>query len=55
MEAARKAILDTVHDSCSADLNEALTIQTKHSANFMVSKFCKRGKIGAEFNKVMNV
>ncbi|MDH3268754.1 MAG: enoyl-CoA hydratase/isomerase family protein, partial [Ignavibacteria bacterium] len=55
MEAARKAILDTIIDSCSADLNEALTIQAKHSANFMVSNFCKQGKIGAEFNKVMNV
>ena len=55
MEAARKAIMDTVVDSCGADLNEALTIQTKHSANFMVSNFCKKGKIGAEYNRVMNV
>ena len=55
MEAARKAILDTMHDSCNADLNEALTIQAKHSANFMISKFCKQGRIGAEFNKAMNV
>jgi hypothetical protein len=55
MEAARKAIMDTVIDSCSADLNEALTIQAKHSANFMISKFCKQGKIGAEYNRVMNV
>jgi len=55
MEAARKAILDIVRESCSVDLNEALTIQAKHSANFMISKFCKQGKIGIEFKKVMNV
>jgi enoyl-CoA hydratase len=55
METARKAILDTVRDSGSVDLNEALTIQAKHSANFMISKFCKQGKIGAEYNRVMNV
>jgi len=55
MEAARKAILDTILDSCSADLNEALTIQAKHSANFMVSNSCKQGKIGAEYNRIMNV
>ena len=55
MEASRKAILDTILDSCSADLNEALTIQAKHSANFMVSNSCKQGKIGAEYNRVMNV
>jgi enoyl-CoA hydratase/carnithine racemase len=55
MESARKAIMQTIFDSCSADLDEALTIQAKHSANFMISKSCKNGKIGAEFNKVMNV
>jgi len=55
MEAARKAILDTILDSCSVNLNEALTIQAKHSASFMVSKFCKQGKIGAEYNRIMNV
>ena len=55
MEAARKAIIDTINNSCAADLKESINIQAKHSANFMISKFCKQGKIGAEFNKVMNV
>lgn len=55
MEAARKAIIDTVRDSCAANLKDALTIQAKHSANFMISNSCKQGKIGAEFNKIISV
>jgi enoyl-CoA hydratase/carnithine racemase len=54
MEAARKAIMDTIHDSCSADLNEALIIQAQHSANFMISNSCKQGKIGTDYKKVLN-
>jgi hypothetical protein len=54
MQAVRKAIIDTIRDSCAVDLKEAIKIQAKHSANFMVSNSCKQGKIGAEFNKVMN-
>ncbi len=55
MEAARKAIMETIIDSCSKDLDEALNIQAKHSADFMISDYCRRGKIGEEFKKVMNV
>ena len=55
MEAARKAIIETIRDSCAADLKEALTIQSKHSADFMISDFCKQGRIGSEYNRVMNV
>jgi enoyl-CoA hydratase/carnithine racemase len=55
MESARKAIINTIRDSCTSDLKEALTIQAKHSANFMKSDFCKQGRIGAEYNRVMNV
>jgi len=55
MEAARKAIIDTIRDSCTVDLKEALTIQAKHSADFMTSDYCKQGRIGSEYNRVMNV
>jgi enoyl-CoA hydratase/carnithine racemase len=55
MEAARKAIVDTIQDSCTVDLRQALTIQARHSANFMVSDSCKQGRIGVEFKRVMNL
>ena len=55
MEAARKAIIETIRDSCGTDLKEALTVQAKHSAEFMVSDACKYGRIGAEFKRLMDV
>jgi enoyl-CoA hydratase/carnithine racemase len=55
MEAARKAIIETIKNSCNVDLKEAITIQTKHSAEFMSSDVCKNGKIGAEFKRLMDV
>jgi enoyl-CoA hydratase/carnithine racemase len=55
MEAARKAIIDTIHDSCDTDLKEALKIQAKHSAEFMISDHCRKGLIGTEFKRVMDV
>ncbi|MCW8811613.1 MAG: hypothetical protein OQK64_11710, partial [Ignavibacteriaceae bacterium] len=55
MEAARKAIIDTINNSCAADLKESINIQAKHSADFMISKFCKQGRIGTEYKRVMNV
>ncbi|UCG88967.1 MAG: hypothetical protein JSW71_10705 [Gemmatimonadota bacterium] len=50
---ARKAIMDTVQQSCSAALTDALAVQTRHSAEFMISKACRNGQIGAEFQKTM--
>ena len=55
MEAARKAIIENIRDSCGVDLKEALTIQAKHSADFMISAACKNGIIGAECKRVMDV
>ena len=55
IEAARQAIYKNIQDSCNATLAEALDIQAKHSAAFMVSSFCKKGVIGAEFTKTMKV
>lgn len=55
MEAARKAIMNTIRKSCGAKLSEALTVQAKHSAGFMITPDCQHGAIGAEFSKVMAV
>jgi enoyl-CoA hydratase/carnithine racemase/3-hydroxyacyl-CoA dehydrogenase len=55
IEAARKAIMDCVQESCRASLPEALSVQSKHSAAFMSSRFCREGFIGAECARIMNV
>ncbi len=54
-EAARKAILDCIRESCGSSLSEALAMQAKHSAAFMSSRWCQKGIIGSTANKVMNV
>jgi len=54
-EAARKAIMDCIQDSCGAVLSDALSVQAKHSADFMGSDPCRKGVIGADCAKVMNV
>ena len=50
-ENGRKAIAATIVASCKATLLEALDIQARHSANFMVTTDCIKGKIGAEAKK----
>jgi hypothetical protein len=53
--AARLAILDSIQKSCGSPLSEALSIQARHSAEFMKTSACKQGRIGAEFTKAMSV
>jgi hypothetical protein len=48
-EAARSAIMDSIQSSCRVTLNEALSVQTKLSAEFMTTSYCKRGRVGAEY------
>lgn len=55
MEAARKAIIDTIKNSCSANLKDALEVQAKHSAEFMISDACRKGSVGTECKRVMDV
>jgi len=55
VEAARKAIIDCILQSCGSSLSEALAVQAKHSASFMTSRFCREGIIGTECAKIMNV
>ena len=54
-EAARAAIMKCIQDACGAPLADAVTIQAKHSGDFMVSSACKKGAIGADFLKTMAV
>jgi enoyl-CoA hydratase/carnithine racemase len=53
--AARKAILDNIHNSCSVSAGEALEIQARHSAAFMISKECRQGFVGSDYSKTMAV
>jgi enoyl-CoA hydratase/carnithine racemase/3-hydroxyacyl-CoA dehydrogenase len=55
LNAARKAIMDCIQDSCSTSLSEAISVQARHSADFMSSRFCKKGMIGSEATKIMNI
>lgn len=48
---ARKAILSCVQDSCNATLADSISIQSKHSGNFMTTKLCKKGVIGTAYTK----
>ena len=54
-EAARKAITDTIVGSCGVPLAEALDVQARHSGNFMTTKFCRKGRVGAEYTKTVKV
>ncbi len=55
VEEARRAIVDCVRQSCEATLADALTVQSKHSAGFMLTEACREGRVGAEYAKTMKV
>ncbi|MCX6153142.1 MAG: hypothetical protein NT007_03165 [Candidatus Kapabacteria bacterium] len=52
---ARKAIMDTILASCGANYHEALKVQSECSAKFMTSDLCRKGFVGQEAEKTMNV
>jgi enoyl-CoA hydratase/carnithine racemase len=52
-EAARKAIMDCIQGACGATLAEALEVQTKHSADFMTTPWCRKGRVGAEYARTV--
>lgn len=54
-EAARKAIMNCIQSACHTNLSDALAVQARHSADFMASAPCRKGRIGAEFTKTMSV
>ncbi len=49
---ARKAVTKCIVDSCNASLEDAIAIQAKHSAEFMVTTLCRKGRVGSEYDKV---
>lgn len=54
-EVARKAIMQCIDAACHVSLADALAIQAKHSAEFMLSAECRRGMVGSEYTKTMVV
>jgi enoyl-CoA hydratase/carnithine racemase len=55
MEAARAAIVATIRESCGVPLAEAVVVQARHSAGFMVSAAFRAGRIGSEAAKTLAV
>ncbi|MHC5016241.1 MAG: enoyl-CoA hydratase/isomerase family protein, partial [Planctomycetota bacterium] len=55
VEAARKAIIDAIQASHGTSLDDALEVQSKHSAGFMLTEACRSGRVGAEYTKTMKV
>ncbi|NQU04765.1 MAG: enoyl-CoA hydratase/isomerase family protein, partial [Calditrichaeota bacterium] len=55
MAEGRKAILACVKASCAVPVSQALEIQAKHSAGFMLTKACQKGAIGSTYKKVMKL
>jgi enoyl-CoA hydratase/carnithine racemase/3-hydroxyacyl-CoA dehydrogenase len=54
-EAARRAIMEAIRKSCGVPLSEALEVQAKQAAAFVVTSFCKDGAIGTAQAKTMMV
>jgi len=55
VEMARKGIMDCIQEACGVSLDEALEVQAKHSAGFMLTKACQRGVIGTSARKMMDI
>ncbi len=49
---AMKAIAECVKASCNTTLDKAINIQAKHSAGFMVTTHCRKGRVGIEYDKM---
>ncbi len=55
IEAGRRAILACIDSACHTNLADALAIQARHSGEFMHSTACRRGSVGAEYQRTMTV
>jgi len=49
---SRKVLTKCIEDSCGTTIDEAISVQAKSSAQFMVSELCRKGKVGSEFDKI---
>ncbi len=54
-EAAVRAIVECVQGACGAPLAEALERQARHAAGFLAGPACRRGRVGSEYAKTMEV
>ena len=52
---SRLAILNNIRQSCGATCSEALKIQARNSAVFMLSRECRNGFVGSDYAKTMEV
>jgi enoyl-CoA hydratase/carnithine racemase len=53
--AGRAAIMECIQRACAVPLAEALALQAKLSAAFMVSASCRSGVVGADYSKTVLV
>ena len=54
-ERARQAIAACARAACAVPLAEALELQSRHSADFMLTKACRGGRVGAERRRTLAV
>jgi len=52
---ARHAIMECIRAACGVPLGEALTVQTRHAAGFLVSELCRRGRVGNSRRQIMDL
>ncbi len=52
VEEARLAIANCIEASCNTNIEKAIEIQAKHSAEFMITKLCRKGRVGSEYDKI---
>jgi enoyl-CoA hydratase/carnithine racemase len=55
VEAGRKAIVESIRAALGAPVGEALEIQARASGQFMTSKSCLRGVVGAIYQKTVKI
>jgi len=55
VEMARRSIMECVQAACGASLEQALEIQARHSAGFMLTKACQRGAVGSSARKTLKI
>jgi enoyl-CoA hydratase/carnithine racemase len=55
IEGARKAVMACIRDSCSVPLSEALSRQARHSAEFMAGELCRKGAVGNDAARVLDI
>lgn len=51
LEIARKSMINCIKESCGANLADSISIQAKHSGNFMVTDEMKQGVVGSIYTK----